>query len=49
MHPNNFKAAFNLGRLLGQAGDRQGQERELRRAIDINPGFAEGYFYLAKL
>ena len=49
-HPNaSFKAAFNLGRLLGQTGDRQGQERELRRAIDINPRFAEGHFYLAKL
>jgi choline-sulfatase len=49
-HPNSsFKAAFNLGRLLGRLGDRQGHERELRRAIDINPRFAEGCFYLAKL
>jgi arylsulfatase A-like enzyme/Flp pilus assembly protein TadD len=48
LHANNYKAAFNLGRLYEKAGDREGQLRELRRAIDLNPGFAEGYFFLAK-
>ena len=43
LHANSYKAAFNLGRLYEKAGDRDGQLRELRRAIDINPGFAEGY------
>jgi tetratricopeptide (TPR) repeat protein len=48
LHANSYKAAFNLGRLYEGAGDRDGQLRELRRAIDINPGFAEGHLFLAK-
>lgn len=49
-HPNgSYKAAFNLGKLYGQLGDRVRQEQFYRRAIEINPRFAEGYFYLARL
>jgi arylsulfatase A-like enzyme/Tfp pilus assembly protein PilF len=49
-HPNaSYKAAFNLGKLYGQLGDRARQEQAYRRALEINPRFAEGYFYLAKL
>jgi arylsulfatase A-like enzyme/tetratricopeptide (TPR) repeat protein len=44
-----FKAAFNLGRLYEQLGDPAGQEAALRKSLEINPAFAEGYFYLAKL
>ena len=48
-HPGaSFKAAFNLGRLYEQLGERDAQERAYRKAIDGNPAFAEGYFYLAK-
>ena len=39
---------FNLGRLLGATGDREGQAAAFRRAIEINPEFAEGHFFLAK-
>lgn len=46
---NAFKAAFNLGRLYEQLGDTAAQEAAYRKAIELNPGFAEGYFYLAKL
>jgi tetratricopeptide (TPR) repeat protein len=49
-HPNSsHKAAFNLGKLYGELGDRARQEQSYRRALEINPRFAEGYFYLAKL
>jgi choline-sulfatase len=48
LHANSYKAAFNLGRLYESAGDRDGQLRELRRAIDLNPRFAEGHLFLAK-
>ena len=44
-----FKAAFNLGRLYEHLGDAAAQEAALRKSIEINPAFAEGYFYLAKL
>ena len=48
-HPAaSFKAAFNLGRLYEELGQRDAQERAYRQAIDGNPAFAEGYFYLAK-
>jgi arylsulfatase A-like enzyme/Tfp pilus assembly protein PilF len=46
---NAFKAAFNLGRLYEQMGNTAAQEAALRKSVDINPAFAEGYFYLAKL
>jgi tetratricopeptide (TPR) repeat protein len=49
-HPNgSFKAAFNLGKLYEHLGDHASQEQSFRRAVEINPQFAEGYFYLAKL
>jgi arylsulfatase A-like enzyme/Tfp pilus assembly protein PilF len=44
-----FRAAFNLGRLYEQVGNAAAQEAALRKSVEINPGFAEGYFYLAKL
>jgi len=46
---NAFKAAFNLGRLHEQLGNSREQEAAFRKAIELNPRFAEGYFYLAKL
>jgi arylsulfatase A-like enzyme/Tfp pilus assembly protein PilF len=48
LHATSYKAAFNLSRLYERAGNRDGQLKELRRAIDLNPGFAEGHLFLAK-
>ena len=48
-HPTNFKASFNLGRLYEQLGNPAAQESAWRKAIESNPRFAEGHFYLAKL
>lgn len=50
LHPNaSYKAWFNLAKLYAQLGDRAAQGDAFRRAIEVNPGFAEGHFYLAKL
>jgi tetratricopeptide (TPR) repeat protein len=50
LHPNSsYKAWFNLGKLLGQMGDRPGQADAYRHAIEVNPNFGEGHLYLAKL
>ena len=49
LHPNAFKAAFNLGKVYEQMGDKAAHEAAFRQAIEINPNFAEGHFYLAKL
>ncbi len=46
---NAFKAAFNLGKVQEQIGNPAAQEAAFRRSIELNPFFAEGYFYLAKL
>lgn len=48
LHERSFKAWFNLGRLYEKMGDRPRQIDALKGSIDANPGFAEGYFYLAK-
>ncbi|PYQ77936.1 MAG: hypothetical protein DMG01_13150, partial [Acidobacteria bacterium] len=45
----SYKAAFNLGKLYERLGDREGQREAFRRAIELNPGFAEGHLFLAKL
>ena len=37
------------GRLYEQLGNVTEQEAAFRKAIELNPRFAEGYFYLAKL
>ena len=49
LHANSYKAAFNLGRLYERAGDRQAQMAQYRKAIEMNPGFAEGHLFLAKV
>jgi arylsulfatase A-like enzyme/Tfp pilus assembly protein PilF len=48
LHDRSFKAWFNLGRLYERRGDRRRQIEALTGAIEANPDFAEGYFYLAK-
>src|SRR4029450_1446711 len=49
LHPDNFRAAFNLSRLYEQVGDRAGQIGALKQSIQSNPYFAEGHFFLAKV
>lgn len=50
LHPAaSYKAWFNLGKLYGQLKNAAGETDALQHAIDVNPGFAEGYLYLAKL
>jgi arylsulfatase A-like enzyme/cytochrome c-type biogenesis protein CcmH/NrfG len=44
-----YKAAFNLSRVYDQLGNKPEEEAALKKAIELNPRFAEGYFYLAKL
>ena len=46
---NSYKAAFNLGRLYEQLGNRTEQEAAFKKSIEMNLRFAEGHFYLAKL
>jgi arylsulfatase A-like enzyme/Tfp pilus assembly protein PilF len=48
LHDRSFKAWFNLGRLYERLGDRDRQIQALAGAVEANPSFAEGYFYLAK-
>ena len=48
LHDRSFKAWFNLGRLYERRGDRRRQIEALTGAVEANPEFAEGYFYLAK-
>lgn len=43
----DYRAAFNLGRLLGTRGDAAGSLAALRQACTINPRFATGRFFLA--
>jgi arylsulfatase A-like enzyme/Flp pilus assembly protein TadD len=48
-YPSSFKAIFNLGRLYGEMGQREAQLTAYREAVTVNPMFAEGHLYLAKL
>jgi choline-sulfatase len=48
LHANSYKAAFNLGRVYERVGDRRGQIEAFRKAIEMNPSFAEGHLFLAK-
>src|SRR5262249_52826674 len=48
LHGNSYKAAFNLGRVYERVGDRRGQIESFKKAIEMNPSFAEGHLFLAK-
>ena len=48
LHPDTFKAAFNLSRLYAQIGEKQLEIDALRQALDGNPKFADGHFFLAR-
>jgi len=49
LHANSYKAAFNLGRVYERIGDRRAQIDAYRQAIEMNPSFAEGHLFLAKV
>jgi tetratricopeptide (TPR) repeat protein len=48
LHPQSYKAWFNLGKLYGGLGDSTAQIDAYRHATEANPYFAEGHLYLAK-
>jgi arylsulfatase A-like enzyme/Tfp pilus assembly protein PilF len=48
LHPGAYKAAFNLSRLYERQGNVIQQLSSLKKAIESNPQFAEGYLFLAK-
>ena len=48
LHPESYKAAFNLSRLYEQIGERELEIDALKQSIDGNPDFADGHFFLAK-
>jgi tetratricopeptide (TPR) repeat protein len=47
--PKHYKCLFNLGRMLGAAGDAAAQIKLWQRAVDANPEFVRGSYLLAKL
>ncbi len=47
-HPTAYKAAFNLGRLLARQGQLAQAAEWYAKAVEVNPDFPEGLFYLAK-
>ena len=47
-HPQEFKARFNLGKVLFKIGDRAGSLEQMREVVKINPKLAEGYLLLAR-
>ncbi len=47
--PKHFQAQFNLGRLHGDRGELDRQQALWEAAIESNPDFVAGYYYLAKL
>ncbi len=47
-YPSEFKARFNLGKLLFKLGDRAGSLAEMREIVRIAPKLAEGHLFLAR-
>jgi arylsulfatase A-like enzyme/tetratricopeptide (TPR) repeat protein len=47
-YPQEFKARFNLGKILFKLGDRAGSLEQMRDVVKINPKLAEGYLLLAR-
>jgi Tfp pilus assembly protein PilF len=48
LHPDAFKAAFNLGRLYERTGNRPAQIAALEQSVGQAKEFAEGRIFLAK-
>jgi len=47
-YPGEFKARFNLGKLLFKLGDRTGSLAQMREVVKITPKLAEGHLLLAR-
>jgi predicted Zn-dependent protease len=47
-YPGQFKARFNLGKVLFQVGDRAGSLEQMREVVRIAPKQPEGYLFLAR-
>jgi len=47
-YPSEFKARFNLGKLLFKLGDRAGSLAEMREIVKLTPKLAEGHLFLAR-
>src|ERR1700724_3261711 len=47
LDPHRADAENGLGAALGKLGDRQGSQAAFRRAVAIDPGFAEAHYNLA--
>ena len=45
----NFKAYFNLAKLLAATGNLPEAESHFRQALDIHPNYAKAHFNLALL
>jgi tetratricopeptide (TPR) repeat protein len=48
LHPDAFKAAFNLSRVYAQTGEKGLEIDALKQALDGNPDFADGHLFLAR-
>jgi len=48
VYPQQFKARFNLGKILFALADRQGSLEQMREVIRIAPKRPEGYLFLAR-
>jgi len=48
LHPDAYKAAFNLSRVYAKIGESELEMDALKMAIDANPSFADGHFFLAR-
>jgi tetratricopeptide (TPR) repeat protein len=47
-YPGEFKARFNLGKLLFKLGDRVGSLAQMREVVKLTPKLAEGHLMLAR-
>jgi choline-sulfatase len=47
-HPEEYKARFNLGKLLFKLGDRAGSLEQMKEVVRIAPKLAEGHLLLAR-
>jgi arylsulfatase A-like enzyme/Flp pilus assembly protein TadD len=49
LRPWHYQAHFNLGRLYGHTGQLDQQQASFEAAIEANPNFVIGHYFLAKL
>jgi tetratricopeptide (TPR) repeat protein len=47
-YPSEFKARFNLGKILFKLGDKAGSLAEMREIVRITPKLPEGHLFLAR-